>query len=116
MMWRTLQFIPASREKMLNKAQESSADALIFDLEDSVTLDEKEKARNMLKDFLLRFENEKNKDYITIKYHLYHTGRMVLLGNWKRDRYSVRYRKSCLAVKKGGILQCLLKNLKAKCI
>ena len=64
MMWRTLQFIPASREKMLNKAQESSADALIFDLEDSVTLDEKEKARNMLKDFLLRFENEKNKGII----------------------------------------------------
>lgn len=59
-MWRTLQFIPASSEKMLSKAGSSQADALIFDLEDSVAIDEKERARNLLRQFIENFENPNN--------------------------------------------------------
>lgn len=51
-MWRSLQFIPASDEKKLSKAELSRADALIFDLEDSVALDEKERARKTLFNFI----------------------------------------------------------------
>lgn len=51
-MWRTLHFIPSSSEKFLGKARQSNADAVIFDLEDSVQIDMKDKARLLLKDFL----------------------------------------------------------------
>ncbi len=44
-MFRTLLFAPASRPELLAKAQEGQADALIFDLEDSVPLNAKDEAR-----------------------------------------------------------------------
>ena len=44
-MFRTLLFAPASRPELLAKAQLGTADALIFDLEDSVPVDAKEAAR-----------------------------------------------------------------------
>lgn len=58
-MWRSLQFVPASSEKFLGKANQSSADALIFDMEDSVQIDVKDDARVLLKSFLDTFANEK---------------------------------------------------------
>jgi citrate lyase subunit beta/citryl-CoA lyase len=44
-MFRTLLFAPAIRPELLAKAQDGQADALIFDLEDSVALNAKEEAR-----------------------------------------------------------------------
>ncbi len=45
---RTLLFIPGHRESMLAKAASSQADAVVFDLEDSVPLAEKENARQLV--------------------------------------------------------------------
>lgn len=45
-------FIPADSEKKLGKALACGADALIFDLEDSVAPERKELARGMLADYL----------------------------------------------------------------
>ncbi|CAN1525021.1 CitE Citrate lyase beta subunit [Burkholderiaceae bacterium] len=45
-MFRTLMFAPASRPELLAKAQLGEADALIFDLEDSVPVNAKEVARH----------------------------------------------------------------------
>lgn len=42
-------FVPADSEKKIAKALESAADAVIFDLEDSVALTEKARAREILK-------------------------------------------------------------------
>jgi citrate lyase subunit beta/citryl-CoA lyase len=44
-MFRTLLFAPGSRPELLAKAQTGNADALIFDLEDSVPLNAKDEAR-----------------------------------------------------------------------
>ena len=44
-MFRTPMFAPGSRPELLAKAQQSSADALVFDLEDSVAADAKDEAR-----------------------------------------------------------------------
>ena len=41
-MFRTLMFAPCARPELMAKAQDSQADALIFDLEDSVPLQAKE--------------------------------------------------------------------------
>ena len=46
--FRSLLFVPGNREDMLNKAQTVSADALVPDLEDSVPLKEKERAREVV--------------------------------------------------------------------
>ena len=46
-MYRTLLFAPGSRAELLTKAQLGAADAMIFDLEDSVPLNAKEEARKM---------------------------------------------------------------------
>ena len=42
-------FVPADSEKKIAKALDSTADAIIFDLEDSVALDAKPRAREILK-------------------------------------------------------------------
>lgn len=43
-------FVPADSEKKVGKARESEADAVIFDLEDSVAPDRKKDARDILKE------------------------------------------------------------------
>ena len=45
---RSLLFVPGNRQRMLDKAPTTDADALVFDLEDSVPLDEKHRARIMV--------------------------------------------------------------------
>jgi citrate lyase subunit beta/citryl-CoA lyase len=45
-LYRTLLFAPGSRPELLAKAQAGEADALIFDLEDSVPVNAKDEARN----------------------------------------------------------------------
>ena len=52
MMLRSLLFVPADSEKKLAKAKSSPADALILDLEDSVTLANRPRARALAREFL----------------------------------------------------------------
>lgn len=49
---RTAHFVPGANEKMLNKALDTAADALVLDLEDSVTPDNKAQARETVADWL----------------------------------------------------------------
>ena len=58
-MIRSLMFIPGSNEKLLSKGLDAGADALIFDLEDSVSPDQKAQARIMVKDTLLKNPTQK---------------------------------------------------------
>jgi citrate lyase subunit beta/citryl-CoA lyase len=52
MILRSLLFVPADSEKKLAKAKSSPADALILDLEDSVTPANRPQARGLVKEFL----------------------------------------------------------------
>ena len=45
---RSVLYIPASKERALEKARDLPADAIIFDLEDAVAPDEKAAARTLL--------------------------------------------------------------------
>lgn len=46
--WRSVLYIPGSKERALEKARELPVDAIIFDLEDAVAVDEKVAARETL--------------------------------------------------------------------
>lgn len=50
--YRSVLYIPASRERALEKARELAADAIIFDLEDAVAPEEKVRAREVLSEAL----------------------------------------------------------------
>ncbi|WP_372570835.1 HpcH/HpaI aldolase/citrate lyase family protein [Ruegeria jejuensis] len=50
--YRSVLYIPASRERALDKARTLPVDAIIFDLEDAVSADEKDAARETLKSAL----------------------------------------------------------------
>jgi (3S)-malyl-CoA thioesterase len=52
--YRSVLYIPASRERALDKARELAADAIIFDLEDAVSPEEKVRARELLAEVLRR--------------------------------------------------------------
>lgn len=60
---RSLLFVPGSSIKMINKSLESEADSIILDLEDAVSLQEKESARNNVKKYISKFK-EKNIEVI----------------------------------------------------
>lgn len=49
---RSLLFVPGDSEKKLNKSLDSGADVLILDLEDSVAIDRKRTARNIVSEFV----------------------------------------------------------------
>lgn len=72
-MYRTLLFAPGSRPDLLAKAQLGAADAMIFDLEDSVPLNAKEEARSniasvlalgLAKPMFLRISNPRAGDFL----------------------------------------------------
>jgi len=72
-MYRTLLFAPGSRAELLSKAQLGAADAMIFDLEDSVPLNAKEEARKnvqqalalgLKKPMYLRISNPRAGDFL----------------------------------------------------
>jgi len=72
-LFRTLLFAPGSRPELLAKAQAGQADALIFDLEDSVPLNAKEAARanvaaalatGLAKPMFLRINNPRAGDFL----------------------------------------------------
>ncbi|MEX3016645.1 CoA ester lyase [Gymnodinialimonas hymeniacidonis] len=51
--YRSVLYIPASRARAMEKAKTLPVDAIIFDLEDAVAVDEKANARDLLKNTLL---------------------------------------------------------------
>lgn len=63
MILRSLLFVPADSEKKLAKARGSAADALILDLEDSVTAENRPNARELVREFL----NEAHRQSIWIR-------------------------------------------------
>ena len=46
--WRSVLYIPGSKERALEKARGLPVDAIIFDLEDAVAVEEKANARALL--------------------------------------------------------------------
>jgi len=52
--YRSVLYIPAARERAMEKARDLPVDAIIFDLEDAVSPEEKPKARNLLAEVLRR--------------------------------------------------------------
>jgi (3S)-malyl-CoA thioesterase len=52
--YRSVLYIPGSRQRALDKATALPVDAIIFDLEDAVTVEEKANARALLRDTLAR--------------------------------------------------------------
>ena len=68
---RTLLFVPANRVDMLTKAPSYGADALIFDIEDSVPIAEKPKAREMAREFI---ERHKASNCLYVRVNALHTG------------------------------------------
>jgi citrate lyase subunit beta / citryl-CoA lyase len=63
MILRSLLFVPADSERKLAKSKSSPADALILDLEDSVTPDNRPKARGLAREFL----QEKHRQTIWVR-------------------------------------------------
>jgi citrate lyase subunit beta / citryl-CoA lyase len=57
-MFRTLLFIPGNNKRFVEKARSLNADIICFDLEDSVPLNEKQNARDIVSEAL-----DKNEDY-----------------------------------------------------
>jgi citrate lyase subunit beta/citryl-CoA lyase len=57
---RSVMFVPANRADMLTKAPSYGADALIFDIEDSVPIAEKPKARELAREFIGRYRTNGN--------------------------------------------------------
>jgi citrate lyase subunit beta/citryl-CoA lyase len=68
---RSLLFVPANRADMLAKAPSYGADALIFDLEDSVPLAEKPKARELAREYI---EKHKANNSIYVRVNSIETG------------------------------------------
>ncbi|MFJ5769023.1 HpcH/HpaI aldolase/citrate lyase family protein [Psychrobacillus sp. NPDC093180] len=56
---RSYLFVPGTNKDMIKKAIASDADCIILDLEDAVALAEKEKAREAVKESLIRFSKDK---------------------------------------------------------
>lgn len=67
--YRTLLFMPAIKKKWLEQSNQHMADAIIFDLEDSVPIDLKEEARNNVKSVLASMKCEKE-IWLRINKHL----------------------------------------------
>ena len=88
-MYRTLLFAPGSRAELLSKAQLGDADAMIFDLEDSVPLNAKDEARKNIADALaaglkkpmfLRISNPRAGDFLADLKVLADAGSLVNLA------------------------------------
>ena len=66
MMLRSLIFVPSNSKRFIEKAKALNADIICFDLEDSVPLNEKDIARQMITDALTKREEYKSNIYIRI--------------------------------------------------
>lgn len=61
---RSLVFVPGNNSRFLEKAKTLSADIVCFDLEDSVPVNEKDVARNLIKNALIKRSQYKSKVYV----------------------------------------------------
>jgi len=61
---RSLVFVPGNNPRFLEKAKTLSADIVCFDLEDSVPLNEKNSARNLIKEALAKRSEYKSELYV----------------------------------------------------
>ncbi len=66
-----MMYVPANRADMLTKAPSYGADALIFDIEDSVPIAEKPKARELAREFIGRYRANGN---INVRVNALQTG------------------------------------------
>jgi citrate lyase subunit beta / citryl-CoA lyase len=71
---RSLLFVPADSEKKLEKAMASGADALIVDLEDSIALDGKARARQGAATFLREAGADAARPYLVVRVNSLQTG------------------------------------------
>jgi citrate lyase subunit beta / citryl-CoA lyase len=71
---RSLLFVPADSAKKLDKAMTSGADALIVDLEDSIALDGKGRARQSAAAFLKETAATARRPYLLVRVNGLHTG------------------------------------------
>jgi citrate lyase subunit beta/citryl-CoA lyase len=71
---RSFLFVPADSAKKLDKAMTSGADALIVDLEDSVALDAKARARESAARFVKEAVAQKSRPYILVRVNGLSTG------------------------------------------
>ena len=71
---RSLLFVPADSPKKLDKAMTSGADALIVDLEDSVALDAKTRARESAAMFLAEAGTQRRRPYLLVRVNSLQTG------------------------------------------
>src|SRR5690625_7379098 len=63
---RSFLFVPADQARMFAKASETEADALIIDLEDSVALESKQKAREVVQQSLQQPRTDQQKWFVRI--------------------------------------------------
>ncbi len=73
-MLRSLLFIPADSDKKLAKAAGTGADAVILDLEDSVSMARKAEARATLTDFFATFEQTEETPRLIVRVNALDTG------------------------------------------
>ncbi|HEY5631555.1 MAG TPA: CoA ester lyase [Nitrososphaeraceae archaeon] len=66
MMLRSLIFVPSNSKRFIEKAKALNADVICFDLEDSVPLNEKDIARQMIADALTKRKEYRSNIYIRI--------------------------------------------------
>jgi citrate lyase subunit beta/citryl-CoA lyase len=71
---RSLLFVPADSQKKLDKAMTSGADALIIDLEDSVAIEGKAKARESAAAFLKNTAKAPQRPYMIVRVNSLQTG------------------------------------------
>ena len=71
---RSLLFVPADGGKKLDKAMASGADAIILDLEDSVTVDRKPEARKSAQAFLKEAGKAKQRPRLLVRVNGLETG------------------------------------------
>lgn len=63
---RSLIFVPGNNPRFLEKAKTLGADIICFDLEDSVPLEEKKSARNLIKDAITKHSEYRSEVYVRI--------------------------------------------------
>jgi citrate lyase subunit beta/citryl-CoA lyase len=63
-LFRSLIFVPGNNQRFLEKAKSLTADIICFDLEDSVTLEEKKSARNLIKEALRQRSEYRSEVYV----------------------------------------------------
>ena len=76
-MFRTLLFIPGNNKRFVEKARSLNADIICFDLEDSVPLNEKQNARDIVSEALDKKEDYGNRN-VYVRINSYESGIAIL--------------------------------------